>query len=156
MQQPQEGAGNGFMTRVYVSFPYSSKEYEQRKHRQLQAKKYAMHLAMNNCTPISAALLADPEKPDHDSLLTLDQWNGLSRDLLSVCTEMHVVLVEGWDKSSGVAHEIEHAEFLQIPVKYFDVRSGAPVQVERPAIGTFYERNKFVKVVEEVTAEPVV
>lgn len=39
--------------------------------------------------------------------------------MIELCSEVHVLMIEGWDKSKGVLLEIEYAKVKNKPVKYF-------------------------------------
>jgi hypothetical protein len=45
-------------------------------------------------------------------------WTTFSETMLKGCDELHVLMLDGWDKSSGVKIEIAEAERMGIPVIY--------------------------------------
>lgn len=47
-----------------------------------------------------------------------DFWEAYDAHLISLCTELVVLKLEGWDQSKGVAAEIKIAQALNIPVTY--------------------------------------
>lgn len=40
-------------------------------------------------------------------------------EMIKRCDELHVLKIEGWERSNGVRLEIEYAEAYRKPVKYF-------------------------------------
>jgi len=49
-----------------------------------------------------------------------DHWQGYDRTILSVCHKLYVLQLAGWDKSVGVAGEMQIAAELGIPVFFVD------------------------------------
>ena len=45
-------------------------------------------------------------------------WKSYSEALILKCAKVRVIMVHGWDKSTGVKGEIEFAEAHGIPVEY--------------------------------------
>lgn len=48
-------------------------------------------------------------------------WQHISFEMINVCKEMHVLMMEGWKQSIGVIGEISHAKKKKIPIKYIEV-----------------------------------
>lgn len=48
-------------------------------------------------------------------------WKDYSLELMRRCDELIVLMLPGWDKSAGVAGEIEAAEELGIPIIHINV-----------------------------------
>lgn len=47
-------------------------------------------------------------------------WKRQDEPYLTACTEMAVLMLPGWDESSGVRHEIEVAQFRGIQITYME------------------------------------
>ena len=47
-------------------------------------------------------------------------WKNYLELILPRCDELWVLKMEGWDKSNGVAGEIELAKKLNIPINYLE------------------------------------
>lgn len=60
--------------------------------------------------PIS--IHANPDPFDHDFWLRQDL------PFMSVCDEVYIYCIPGWENSKGIKREIEHAERLGKPVRY--------------------------------------
>lgn len=49
-------------------------------------------------------------------------WGEFSHALLSRCDKMHVLMLDGWEESTGVQAEIKLAHEMNIPVEYIKVK----------------------------------
>lgn len=47
-------------------------------------------------------------------------WKRQDEPYLTLCTEMVVLMLPGWEESRGVKHEIEVARFRGIPISYME------------------------------------
>jgi len=47
-------------------------------------------------------------------------WQDYCEIMIKKCDEVHVMTIQGWTTSKGVAYEIEYADSLGIPVITFD------------------------------------
>lgn len=56
-------------------------------------------------------------------------WGEYSFNLLKRCDAIHVIMIDGWDKSRGVEEEIRFAHELNIPVVFID-RHGVTITKE--------------------------
>lgn len=45
-------------------------------------------------------------------------WRRQDEPYLALCTEMVVLMLPGWEQSTGVRHEVEVAQFRGIPITY--------------------------------------
>jgi len=50
-----------------------------------------------------------------------DYWEKYDREILSRCTKLVVVKMDGWMESRGIACEIAIADQLGLPVQYMEV-----------------------------------
>jgi hypothetical protein len=98
---------------IYISIPYSGANTQQRYD---IVKAYFLELAQHGIVAVSPVLMGHPFATE---LTNYEYWYKLSDELVSVCTEVHVLTVvgsEGWRQSRGVQAEIDKAVELQIPV----------------------------------------
>jgi len=101
---------------VFVSAPYSHPIKQVTDMRVRAVAKYCAELLKNgtSClTPITAGtcILEHTKLPSD-----FEFWKKMSFDMLEVCNEMHVIMLEGWNESTGVAAEIEFAKSRNIPI----------------------------------------
>jgi len=49
-----------------------------------------------------------------------EYWDGYCRACLSCCKKMYVLMIDGWEESTGVQAEIKVAEEMGIEIEYID------------------------------------
>lgn len=49
-------------------------------------------------------------------------WQGYDQHMISLCDEVHVLMLQGWTNSVGVTAEIKIAKRLNKPFYYIDPR----------------------------------
>jgi hypothetical protein len=49
---------------------------------------------------------------------TWDFWSVVDYKFLDASSELYVLMLDCWDKSTGVAAEIKYAEQIGLPIKY--------------------------------------
>ena len=104
---------------VYLASPYSHPDAAVRLRRFKDACKKAAQYAMRGeCvfSPIAhshaiAAFLPEEYRTD------FNLWMKMDLPILTHADEMHILCIEGWKESKGIAREISHADRLGIPVK---------------------------------------
>ena len=47
-----------------------------------------------------------------------ESWKRIDTAFISCCKELWVIMLDGWDESTGVAAEVKIAKELGIPVRY--------------------------------------
>lgn len=103
---------------IFVSTPYSHEDEDVKMDRQLTVKAYVAKLMNEGLfaySPIASCL--DLAKK-HDLPTDWDYWNNYCEAMLERCDIMHVIMMEGWDVSTGVKEEIAIATELNIPIIY--------------------------------------
>ncbi len=68
--------------------------------------------------PISALLMGLTFADVGGLPTNTETWTYFCEQMLSGCDELHVLMLDGWEKSGGVAAEIEVAKNLGIEIKY--------------------------------------
>jgi nucleoside 2-deoxyribosyltransferase len=107
------------MSFVYLASPYSHAEAEVRNARHVAACKKAAQYA-NKGIPHFSPIAQSHHVADHmdeAKRMDFDLWMKIDLPLLRMSSELHVLCIEGWRSSRGVAREIEYADALGIPVK---------------------------------------
>jgi len=103
---------------IYIACPYTHPEFHMREKRYEEVTAYTawlMQQKLDAFSPISYghqfALRGDAQT-DHE------WWMTFNEQLLMASREMHILMLDGWDTSAGVAHEIEFANRYHIPIHY--------------------------------------
>lgn len=107
---------------IYLASPYSHADPAERERRYREACRVAGNLMKRgkrvfspiaHSHPIEQAF-EDKRQEGHDFWLYQDFA------ILRHATELHVLRLEGWERSKGIAAEVEFAVLLGIPVHYID------------------------------------
>ena len=108
------------MKLIYLACPYSADTIKKMKARTLAATKKAAELSIEGYNVFSPLTHSDPIADHLPEELRKSQEFWVSRDLqiLNFCAEMHVLMLDGWEDSTGVNHELEYAESRGIPIVY--------------------------------------
>lgn len=109
---------------IYIACPYSHPEPEIQKERFEDVTEYAAQLTgLFTDRPL---VVYSPITHSHamQAIGGLEggwnHWHHIDETFLKLCKEMHVLQLEGWEKSTGVKAEIKIAEENGIPVRYID------------------------------------
>ena len=105
---------------IYVASPYNHPDDDFRYLNFLRVSKYSAKMIANGYVALSPIAYGHPllsyEKMPYD----FEFWSNFCLSLLSKCDELHVLTLDGWDKSRGVLEEIEFAKNNSIPIKYIN------------------------------------
>ena len=110
------------MKRIYLAAPYSHPNPAERECRVEMVNKKAAELMqagnlvfspLSHSHPISKHCIVDP--CDHDFWLRQDLW------ILDICDEFHILCLDGWETSKGIATEFNRAQERRMPVVYHGV-----------------------------------
>lgn len=104
---------------VYLASPYTHPDTNVRHERFVAVCKKAAQMMRDGRVVFSPIAHSHPIE-----VLGFDQpqsgvfWKAQDAPYLHLCSELVVLMLEGWDRSPGVAHEIEVAIQRGIPVTY--------------------------------------
>jgi hypothetical protein len=104
--------------KIFIAGPYNHADSEIMANRLEEIRKYCVLQFKNGNIPISALLMGLSFASSGDLPTDTETWLNFCKEILSVCDELHVLMVDGWDKSSGVANEVKIAIELNIKVVY--------------------------------------
>ena len=105
------------MIKVYIAGAYTANTDEQITKNIEQADNMFHYLLSRGYAPFSSHLKSGFRHTRGDDFdKTYDLWMDYSLTFLEVCDVM--LILEGYEKSKGVAMEIEYAKQLDIPVFY--------------------------------------
>lgn len=108
---------------IYVGGPYTHADHNIRRERFEALNRAAVELIKLGhivYSPISHTHPLDVLMVRDDVHLSSDLWCDFDETFMSVCTEMVIVPLEGWDRSSGVRREREYFEKRGLPVRFYD------------------------------------
>ena len=107
--------------KIFVAGPFNDKSEDIKNFRIKSISEYCVKLFNKGDSPISALLMGLSFAKFGNLSTDTETWTTFSETLLKGCDEMHVLCVDGWDKSTGVLAEIELANSLNIKVTYVEV-----------------------------------
>ena len=108
------------MIKVYLMCPYSHKRYHVRQSRVLLASRTAAYLMRQGYCVYSPLSHSDQIAHHIENHLDHDFWLRQCRPFVEWADEVHLILADGWDKSRGIALELEWAKELGKPVHYIN------------------------------------
>jgi len=105
---------------TYLAAPYTHVDAAVRAERMREVDRFAAHMFRQGkvlYSPLShtVRLAEDNDLPDK-----WDFWAPTDYVYLSLSKELLVLMLPGWEKSVGVAHEIKYAKEHGIPVEYVE------------------------------------
>lgn len=105
---------------IYLALPYNHEDPKVRKERFLAANRAASKLIQEGNHVFSPISHSHPIAEEGDLPRGWDYWQDYDRLMLSVCTKLVVLKLDGWEQSVGVAGEISIAEEMGLPIVYID------------------------------------
>jgi len=107
---------------IYVASPYNHPDDDYRYLNYLRVSKYVAKLIAEGNVAISPIAYGHPllslQEMPHD----FDFWSNFCLTILKKCDEMHILVLDGWDRSRGVLTEMEFAEKNFIPITYVEYK----------------------------------
>ena len=103
---------------IYIASPYSHNNEDTEYSRFEQVCEYAgamMRAGKNIYSPIAHS---HPIAERVGLPTGWEYWHQLDHAMITRCTELHVLQIDGWQESVGVAAEIKIAQAFGIPVTY--------------------------------------
>lgn len=105
---------------IYLASPYSDPDPAVKQERNdiiMRESALLMNAGYLVISPIAAshAIAVKHNLPGDYSY-----WQRWNKGLIDACSELWVCTMPGWEKSVGVAGEIEYAESKRISIRYYD------------------------------------
>ena len=126
---------------IYVGGPYTHADHNIRRKRFEALTAVAAEIVKQGhivYSPITHTHPIDLHFVRGDVHLSYDFWCDFDETFMSVCTEMVIVPLEGWDKSSGVKREREYFEKRGLPVTFY-AQAGEAGTAETVKQGSVHE-----------------
>ncbi len=108
------------MTISYLASPYTHPEQRVRQERYLAACKKAAELMLSGKVIFCPIAHSHPiaEWMPLEKVMDGHFWKEQDAPYLEICDELIVFMLDGWEQSSGMKHEIERAQERGIKVIY--------------------------------------
>lgn len=103
---------------IYIASPYSHPDAEVRHERYSAAQRYLVHLLQERRWAFSPIVHCHDAAMKYDLPRDHEFWLDFDAVLLRRASEMHILCIEGWQESKGIAHERLFARMLELPVRY--------------------------------------
>lgn len=107
---------------IYIAVPYSegNASLELREYRYNAVTKYAAFLTEEGYQVFSPITQSHPISLLMDKPVTWEYYEKYDTRMLSFCTELHVLMLDGWNNSVGVKKEIELARKFGYNIHYIE------------------------------------
>lgn len=124
---------------IYLACPYSSDRDPRLPHERFIAANYAAAKLMQQGAHVFSPISHGHPIAKAGALPTCwAYWESYCRTMLTACSRVIVLMLDGWQESTGIAGEIAIARELGLPVEYLDPgacereASPVPAQPELP------------------------
>jgi hypothetical protein len=117
------------MIDVYLAGPYTAKGEQALTDLRKQLTQGArFNMLTKFAAQIMAAELLVYSPITHSHPMTLHEalpgtwayWERMDREMLSICSELWIMKLDGWEESEGLQHEIRIAREMHKPVVFID------------------------------------
>ena len=103
---------------IYLAAPYSHPSPEIRELRFITINNVAARMINDGQYVYSPISHSHPIAVAGGLPVGWGYWGACDRKMISICTKLIVLMLDGWEKSVGVAAEIKIANEFGIPVEY--------------------------------------
>jgi hypothetical protein len=109
---------------VYVASPYTHTDKTVEHERGVAVSMYTASLNVKGIKAFSPIAYGE-QLVKYNSKLPTDAkfWEEFNFTFLKACSNLWVLMLEGWEESKGVRDEIAFARALGIPITYIDFRN---------------------------------
>jgi len=105
---------------IYIASPYTHAEADVMQDRFAAVCMYASHLMQSGLLAFSPIAHSHPIAVRGGLPRSFEFWDEFDRSILSICDAVHVLTLDGWRESTGIASEVVIADLLGLPVEYVD------------------------------------
>jgi hypothetical protein len=105
---------------VYLATPYTSKDSAVKEERVRKVNEVAAKLINKGEIIFSPISMAHPIAVVGGLPGNWEFWDEFDRAYLNCCCKMYVLMLDGWEESTGVQAEIKIAEEFGLEIEYLD------------------------------------
>jgi hypothetical protein len=105
---------------IYLAAPYSHKNKDVMIERFLRINKVAAKLMAQGNYIFSPISHTHPIAEAGELPRGWEFWKGYDEEMISHCSSLYVLTLEGWQESTGVNAEVELAAVWEIPISFID------------------------------------
>jgi len=109
------------MSFIYIASPYTHTEAWMRHRRFEDVANYTAKLIKAGKVVYSPIVHNHPLAVRYDLPTTFEFWEKFDCTFVKLASELHVLRLDGWEKSKGVAGEIACANEHNIPIIFADL-----------------------------------
>jgi hypothetical protein len=123
-----ESLEEGGRSILYLAGPYSHPDPDIREERYARITAVAAQLISKGrivFSPLTMTHPIDRLLAGHSETLGSEYWVKFDESFMEFCSEIVVVMIDGWDKSSGVAREVKFFRDRGRPVHYIRYKEEA-------------------------------
>lgn len=106
------------MSYTYLASPYSHLSADVRHARYIEAMRATLWLLQHRQWVFSPIVHCHEIAVLNDLPTNALYWRDFNRAMLEKASSFTILALEGWDKSNGIADEIDTAHDLSIPIRF--------------------------------------
>jgi len=103
---------------AYLASPFAHPDDNIKQQRLQAVNRYAAMCHQKGKLVYSPLTHNIPLSEAYGELASWNAWGDFDRAMLARCDELIVLMLDGWKESKGVAHEIQYAIDIKIPIVY--------------------------------------
>ena len=103
---------------IYIASPYSDPNDAVQYERFMAVRDYSVTLMKLGLPCFSPIAYGRQFQKHYNMGGDFETWLQFNNHMMRTSSKVHVLTLSGWDKSKGVAHEIDFATRLPMPVIY--------------------------------------
>ena len=113
---------------IYISSPYSDPDKQIMQYRYKEVLEFMRFLIRQKTSPISVVAMCHPLQ-----LKGTDQafWKAYYTPILEASEKVAVLMLSGWQSSTGVLDELDTARTLNKSIDFYSISEGAYQKVQR-------------------------
>lgn len=121
------------MSFIYLANPYSDPDPKVIDERFRQAERALYALLMEGRATYSPIVHCHELAKKYDLPKTFDFWRKYDLSMIASCSDLYVLMLDGWEASPGVRAEVEFARSIGVPVSGLRLsKSGEPLYYSLP------------------------